>query len=84
MEKKRVAFLEVIIGILLIIIGYIAWLWEKQLLWILIYPSPFAKQLIEILPFVFCGLGILLVIDGVRRIIKEVPPTDQNLERASR
>ena len=71
MEGKRIVDIEIWIGLALIIIGFIVWWWSKQLLWILIYPPPSAKLFIENLPFVFWGLGTLLVIDGVRRKIND-------------
>jgi hypothetical protein len=73
MAKKRVMFVEICIGLLLIIIGLIVWWWSRQLLWILIYPPPLTKQLIESLPIICWGLGILLVMDGVRRKIPDHP-----------
>lgn len=71
MESRRVAVFEICVGILLIVIGFILWRWSKQILWILIYPPPLAKPLIESLPFLFWGLGALLVVDGVRRKIQD-------------
>ena len=70
MERTRVAVFEICGGLLLIVTGSILWWWSKQLLWILIYPPPLAKQLIESLPFAFWGVGALLVVDGVRRKIR--------------
>ena len=70
MDRKRVIVLEIYVGLLLVTIGCIVWWWSKQLLWILIYPPPLVKQLIDSLPFVLWGLGGVLVIDGVRRKIK--------------
>jgi hypothetical protein len=67
MEGNRVAVIEIFVGLFFIIIGFISWWWSAQLLWILIYPPPLAKWIIESLPFVFWGLGALLIIDGVRR-----------------
>jgi hypothetical protein len=37
------------------------------LVWILIYPQPLAKSLIEAVPFVFWVTGYVLVIDGIRK-----------------
>jgi hypothetical protein len=67
MEGKRIAIFEFCIGILLIALSFAFWWWSKQLVWILIYPPPLAKQLIEGLPFALWGLGALLVVDGLRR-----------------
>lgn len=73
MDKKRVIFYEICIGLLFIGIGFIVWWWSTSLLWILIYPPPLAKQFIESLPFVCWGLGTLLLIDSMRRKIKNPP-----------
>ena len=69
MEGERIHVIEICIGLVLIVIGFILWWWSKQLLWILIYPPPLTKQFIEGLPFVFWSIGALLIIDGVRRMI---------------
>jgi hypothetical protein len=71
LDKKNVIVFEICIGLLLIIIGFIVWWWSTHLLWILIYPPPLAKQLIDGLPFVFWSLGALLFIDGMRRKIND-------------
>jgi len=70
MEGRRIAVFEICVGSSLIVIGLILWWWSKQLVWILIYPPPLAKQLLESLPFVFWGLGALLIVDSVRRKIQ--------------
>lgn len=67
MKFKRTPFIEIAIGLLLVAIGFILWLWSTQLLWILIYPQPLAKSLIEIIPYVFWAIGTILLIDGFRR-----------------
>ena len=70
MEVKRRYVIEIFIGLVIIIIGFILHWRSKQLLWILIYPPPMAKQFIESLPFVFWSLGALFIIDGVRRMMR--------------
>ena len=72
MDGERIVDIEIWIGLALIIIGFIVWWWSKQLLWILIYPPPLAKLLLDSLPFLFGGLGTILVIDGVRRKQKDL------------
>jgi len=62
--------IEFFLGLLLIVIGSISLWWSRQLVWIQIYPPPWEKQLIEALPFAFGILGALLMIDGVRKMIK--------------
>lgn len=71
MDRKSVVVFEICIGLSLIIIGFTVWWGFTHLLWILIYPPPLTKQFIESLPFVFWSLGALLVIDGMRRKIKD-------------
>jgi len=70
MESKKTQLIEFFLGLLLIVIGSILLWWSRQLVWIQIYPPPWEKQLIETLPFAFWILGALLMIDGVRRMIK--------------
>ena len=70
MNSKRAPFVEVAAGLLLVVTGFILWLWSKQLVWIQIYPQPLAKSLIEIVPFIFWATGTVLVVDGFRRWIK--------------
>jgi hypothetical protein len=67
--KISLAVIEIGVGLFLIVIAFILWWWFKQLLWILIYPPPLAKRLIESLPLVLWGLGALLIVDGIRRKI---------------
>jgi hypothetical protein len=73
MKFKRASFFEVAAGLLLVIIGFILWWWSTQLVWILIYPQPLAKSLIESIPFVFWAIGFALVMDGFRRWLKSNP-----------
>jgi hypothetical protein len=80
MASKSTALVEICIGLLLSIIGFVLWRWSKQILWILVYPPPQVKQLIEGLPVVFWGLSILLVIDRARRKIKDIRVPKDNLE----
>ena len=67
MEGQRIGDIELGLGLLLLVHGVTGWWWSKQLLWILIYPPPLAKLLLDSLPYVFGGLGTFLVLDGVRR-----------------
>ena len=67
MDFKRKPFFEVATGLLLVAIGSILWWWSTQFAWILIYPQPLAKALIESMPFVFWLTGVVFVIDGFRR-----------------
>ena len=64
--------IEISLGLILIVIGFILLWWSRQLAWIQIYPPPWEKQLIESLPWIFWILGALLIIDGLRRMIKNI------------
>ncbi len=68
LEIKKVYMLEFLLGISLIIIGFILTWWASQLVWIEIYPSPWGKKFIERLPLIFWSLGASIVIDSVRRV----------------
>ena len=69
MKVKRVSLLELATGLLLVAIGFILYWWSTQLVWILIYPQPLARSLIESMPFIFWVIGIFFIIDGLRRLI---------------
>ena len=71
MNGKGKIIFQICIGSSLVCIGCIVWWWSMQLLWILIYPPPLVKQIIDSLPYIFWGLGVVLVIDGVRRKNKD-------------
>ena len=72
MEKKRVIFVEFFIGLLLIATGLCLWWGSQQLVWILIFPPPVTKKLIEIIPFICWAIGILLILDTFRRTRKKI------------
>ncbi|UCG45310.1 MAG: hypothetical protein JSV58_00580 [Candidatus Bathyarchaeota archaeon] len=67
MKDERLANIEISLGVLLVTAGLILWWWSRLLLWILVYPPPMAKTLVEDLPIAFWGLGALLIVDGIRR-----------------
>ncbi|MCW4041394.1 MAG: hypothetical protein NWE83_11680 [Candidatus Bathyarchaeota archaeon] len=75
MSFQRKYIIRFGIGGILIVIGLILHWWSTQLLWILVYPPPFAKQLLEILPYVFWIIGVVLVIYNLRKVMmsKENP-----------
>ena len=68
MKVKRKAFLEVATGLSLFAIGLILRWWSAQLVWILTYPQPLAKYLIEIIIRIFWAIGVILVVDCFRRL----------------
>jgi hypothetical protein len=71
MEKNKVTIIELIISLLFVVTGLLVWWWSQQLVWILIFPPPLEQQLIEIIPFICWGLGILLILDALRRNIRK-------------
>jgi hypothetical protein len=69
---RKQHILEILIGLLLIIVGCLLYWWSTNLLWIMIYPPPFEKQLIQISSFFSVGLGILLFFNGCRKLFIEI------------
>ena len=82
MKSKRAPFFEVAAGLLLVVIGFILWWWSTQLVWIQIYPQPLEKSLIESMPFAFWAIGVVLVMDGFRRRLKETDKASSKEEWA--
>ncbi|MCK5628210.1 hypothetical protein KAI12_01975 [Candidatus Bathyarchaeota archaeon] len=70
MGAEQTWVFEAVLGAFLVVVGFVLWWWSRQLVWILIYPPPLSQIVIEALPFVFWGLGVLLIIDSVRRKLK--------------
>lgn len=70
MKYRRTPFFELSAGIIVVAIGFILWWWSTQLVWIQIYPQPYAKSLIEIAPSIFWIIGAFLIIDSFRRTLK--------------
>jgi hypothetical protein len=67
MEKERVIYIETCASLILFVAGFFIWWWSQQLVWILIFPPPFEKQLIESMPYICWGLAILIILDALRR-----------------
>lgn len=67
MSGKRVAIIELFIGLVLWIIGVAVYWWARQLFWILIYPPPMEKRILDVLPYVIWIIGIVMIIDSIRR-----------------
>jgi hypothetical protein len=70
MEKKKVIIIEIFASLLLMGTGLFVCWWSQQLVWILIYPPPLEKQIIEIIPFICWGFSILFIVDALRRTLK--------------
>jgi hypothetical protein len=62
---------EIAIGFCFIILGFFISYWSSQLIWIEIYPPHFEKTLIEILPLIFWSIGILLLVDVLRKKVSK-------------
>jgi len=73
MTVKRIQYFEAASGFFLILLGFFIWWWSTQLIWILIYPQPLEKTLIEVMPFVFWTIGLVLIVDGLRRVFETNP-----------
>jgi len=71
MEIKKVYIVELIAGFVLIIIGLLVYWWASQLFWILIYPPPTLKIILDILPYILWLIGAVLILDSIRRIRAE-------------
>jgi len=67
MEKEKVIIIEVFASLLLTVTGLVLWWWSQQLVWILLYPPPLEKQIIENVPFIFWGFSIIFILDALRR-----------------
>ena len=67
MNQRRVAAIQLFVGIALLCVAAIVYWWTTQIYWIAIYPPPYQKQVLGALPYVISGLGIVLILDAVRR-----------------
>ncbi len=63
--------MEISIGIAMSVIGLLIEFWLKQLLWILIFPPPLGRQVLEALPVIFLVFGGALIVDVVYRSARE-------------
>ena len=69
MNVHRRPILGIVIGGVLITIGLLLYWWSAQIVWILVYPPPFAQQLLETIPYVFWGIGALLILYNVVKVL---------------
>lgn len=69
MKKTEVQYIEIIIGLFLITLGVLIHWWSKKLVWIMIYPPPIQKQILNILPHLLWAISIVLILDCIRKII---------------
>jgi len=70
--KNTSGLIEIILGMGLILFGFYIHSWAKSLYWILIYPPPREKQIIEATPFFLWIVGTFLIVGGIRRVIINV------------
>jgi hypothetical protein len=67
MNGRKVVILELFVGIILLVVAMIIYWWISQIYWIAVYPQPFRKQVLYVLPYTVAGLGIVLILDAARR-----------------
>ena len=71
MTAKRAALAELLIGCALLAMGAVVHWWARQLLWIMIYPPPVEKQILDVLPYALIIVGAVLIIDSARRFSRK-------------
>lgn len=69
MSSKRAAIVELLVGLVLLIVGVAVYWWARQLFWIMTYPPPIEKQILDALPYVAWVIGAVLVLDSIRRLL---------------
>ena len=67
MRVRRAAIIELLIGLVLLIVGVAVYWWTSQLFWIMIYPPPVEKQILDVLPYITWIVGAALILDSIRR-----------------
>lgn len=72
MNGKKAALAELLIGLLMLAIGAVVYWWARQLLWIMIYPSPVEKQILDVLPYALWIIGMVVIMDSARRFSRKV------------
>lgn len=70
MKLSRIVIFELGLGLILVVAGFFLWCWSMDLFWIMIYPPPLEKRLIETIILMVWAVGAVFVIDGLRRFIK--------------
>ena len=70
MGQKRIMIVEMAVGLSLLLIGFTVYWWAQQLVWILIYPPPVEKQILDVAPYLISLIGVVIVLDSIRRLIK--------------
>jgi len=54
----------------LLIVGVAVYWWTSQLFWIMIYPPPVEKQILDVLPYITWMVGAVLILDSIRRFFR--------------
>ena len=67
MRVRKTTIIEGLIGLALLMLAAVLYWWSRQLVWIMIYPPPIEKQIMDISPYVVGILGVILIIDSLRR-----------------
>lgn len=68
-KLNKLIFVEIFLGIVFVVAGIYVCFWAAKTVWIMIYPPPKEKQIIEALPYLFWLIGVFLVGDGIRRLL---------------
>jgi len=69
-SSKRVAIVELLIGLAFLIVGVAVYWYARQLFWMMIYPPPIEKQILDVLPYVTWTIGAVLVLDSIKRFFR--------------
>jgi len=70
MRVRGAAIVELLIGLVLLIVGVAVYWWTSQLFWIMIYPPPVEKQILDVLPYITWMVGAVLILDSIRRFFR--------------
>jgi hypothetical protein len=63
MTRERYVIIEFLFGVILLAVGAVIYWWKNQLIWILIYPPPIEKQVLDVVPCIFWIVGFTCTAD---------------------
>ena len=69
MTRERYVIIEFFVGVIMLAVGAVIYWWKSKLYWIMIYPPPVEKQVMDVVPYIFWIVGLILV-DSVRRHLR--------------
>ena len=67
MPRKRYVIIEFFVGVIMLAVGAGIYGWKSQLIWTMIYPPPVEKQVLDAVPYLFWIVGLIFIVDSVRR-----------------